>query len=435
MAAVALPLLLLAMSGLSRAATIRVNTLADASLPRQCSLRDAVTAANTQMAVNGCIAGTNNNDAIVFASGLTGTITLGSTLPAITDTDLAIVGPTGSGPTGSPGITISGSGKVQLFIVPSGPGVYLGSLALGPATLDLQLLTLANGSGGAIANGGTLIVSNCTFSNNQGSAIENLGAVTVTDSTFSQNQHIVTVAGAPEGVGGAISTYGSYPVTVTNCTFWDNTAASGATLYSSAGPVTITDCTFADNHATALNAFRGTVCSQFTAAPIEGSIFAGNTGTNCGCGDTGFGPYGVAYGLANEGYNISDDDTCGFRHSTGANGQTLGDNVHPLLAAGLANNGGPTETIALVTSPPTHYVPNPAIAAVPLADCTVRTDQRGYSRPGSGYTACSIGAYEFDAEPTPSPTPLPLPWGCCVPGDFGCPDCALERLGDVPFRP
>ncbi len=109
----------------------------------------------------------------------------------------------------------------------------------------------------------------------------------------------------------------------------------------------------------------------------------GNTGTNCECG---------GLGLTNEGYNIADDGTCGFGHSTGASGQTLGDNVTPLLASGLANNGGPTETIALL---PPYLAPNPAIAAVPLADCTVKTDQRGYSRPGSGSTACSIGAYEF----------------------------------------
>jgi len=386
LAATALPLLFLAMSRLSRAATITVTTRADPTGARgTCSLRQAITNANGQnhSGSTNCTAGSGNNDRIIFASGLTGTITLGSTLPSITDTNLAIIGPTGS-----PGITISGGGTVQLIVVPAGPEATLGS-----ATLTLQLLTLTNGSageGGAIANGGTLIVSNCTFSNNVagaggGGAIYNglsyngVGVLTVSDSTFSQNQ-------AGGDGGGAIFTQSLYPVTVTNCTFWDNTAGSAAAVLNGGGQMTVTDCTFVDNQAPAVNAFSGAVCSVFNPISTEGSILAGNTGTNCDC-------YGA--GLANGGYNISDDDTCHLGHSTGANGLTLGDNVIPLLAAGPANNGGPTETIALVTSPPITFIPNPAIAAVPLAQCTVRTDQRGYSRPGSGSTACSIGAYEF----------------------------------------
>ncbi|MGA3228484.1 MAG: CSLREA domain-containing protein, partial [Candidatus Binatus sp.] len=94
-----MPLLFLAMSGLSRAATITVTTLADPTGARgTCSLRQAITNANGQNTAGStnCSAGSGNNDQIIFASGLTGTITLGSTLPPITDTNLAIIGPTGS---------------------------------------------------------------------------------------------------------------------------------------------------------------------------------------------------------------------------------------------------------------------------------------------------------------------------------------------------
>ena len=48
---------------------------------------------------------------------------------------------------------------------------------------------------------------------------------------------------------------------------------------------------------------------------------ANTAGGNCG------GPTPVTDG----GYNISDDGTCGFGSITGANGQTLGDSVNPLL--------------------------------------------------------------------------------------------------------
>jgi hypothetical protein len=67
-----------------------------------------------------------------------------------------------------------------------------------------------------------------------------------------------------------------------------------------------------------------------------------------------------------------------------------------LSTAGLANNGGPTQTIALQSG-------SPAIDAIPVADCTdqasspnpITTDQRGLLRPDAGEQLCDIGAYEF----------------------------------------
>jgi len=96
--------LALVLSTVAHAGTITVSTLSDPSGPSgTCSLRDAVTAANTMTATNGCVAGTGN-DTIQFS--ITGTITLGSTLPQITDRNLTIKGPA------SPGITINGGRKV-----------------------------------------------------------------------------------------------------------------------------------------------------------------------------------------------------------------------------------------------------------------------------------------------------------------------------------
>src|SRR6516162_8442015 len=66
-------------------ATITVNSLADPGKPGICSLRDAITAANTQTATNGCAAG-NGHDTIKFS--VTGTITLAGTLPEVTDSNL-----------------------------------------------------------------------------------------------------------------------------------------------------------------------------------------------------------------------------------------------------------------------------------------------------------------------------------------------------------
>ena len=95
---------------------------------------------------------------------------------------------------------------------------------------------------------------------------------------------------------------------------------------------------------------------------------------------------------ANSGYNISDDASCDFGTNTAANGDTIGDSVSDghlnLAPAGLANNGGPTYTIALDS-------PSYAIKAIPTANCPA-TDQRGALRPALD-SACDIGAFEFQA--------------------------------------
>src|SRR5262249_33341660 len=87
--------------------------------------------------------------------------------------------------------------------------------------------------------------------------------------------------------------------------------------------------------------------------------------------------------------NLSDDSSCGFT-ATGSRNST-----NPILdPAGLKNNGGPTQTIALDSE-------SPAIDAIPLADCTdqnskpIHTDQRRALRRDPAEGACDIGAYEF----------------------------------------
>src|SRR5215203_2265656 len=135
--------------------TIKVNTKADESnTDGDCSLREAIKAANKNTRVDGCAAGSSTDtDAIHFALGTQATITLGSTLPTITDpSGLTIDGQKAK-------ITVSGNDKVRVFrVAPSGQ-------------LALLHLTVANGrtrdSGGGISNGGTLTVSNTTFSGNR----------------------------------------------------------------------------------------------------------------------------------------------------------------------------------------------------------------------------------------------------------------------------
>jgi hypothetical protein len=201
-------------------------------------------------------------------------------------------------------------------------------------------------SGGGIYNSGTLTVANSTFSGNsvifeRGGAIANGGMLIVINSTFSENKAISGGGGITNGA----------TLMVTNSTFSRNTAGFGAAAISNSDSVS-----------------------------VKNTIIAGN-GHPANCSGT----------IADLGYNISDDHSCGFARTGSANN---GDNVNALLSSGgLANNGGPTQTIALSSE-------SPAREAIPVADCTdqagkrLRTDQRGFPRPDFGEEVCDIGAYE-----------------------------------------
>src|ERR1700722_5892330 len=428
----------------ARAATITVNSLADSGSADVCVLRDALTAANTKVVVNGCVAGTGI-DTINFS--VTGTITLAIPLPKITN-NLTI-----SGPTGSPGITVDGSYAVQLIQVASG------------ATLNLKFLTLENGSalgtngafsgpggdaqGGAVFNQGTLGIANCTFSGHQavggvsvggqagdaeGGAIFNSGTLTITNGTFASNQANggdgSNGIGGP-GEGGAIFNDGTLTITnstfttnqvnggtamsasavgeggaifsekaftLVNSTFSDNQAndghgnnlGGGGAIYNfnpeSGALLAITNSTFSGNQATGGSSIGGAIGNDGGTVSLKSTILADSAPDNCGGGN-----------ITDAGYNISDDPSCGFTKTGSANN---GDSVDPQLdTMGLKDNGGPTQTIALLMG-------SPAIDAIPIATCTdqssptpqrITTDQRGYGRPAPSQTKCDIGAYEYGA--------------------------------------
>ena len=303
-AAVALPLLFLVMSGMARAATFTVTNTGDSNVPGSGSLRDAINSANATPTV-----------ANTINFSVSGTITLGSTLPAIANTSPGSLTIDGSGQA----ITVDGASMFRILTVNSGSTLNLGFL-----TLTKGSVGASGGGGGAIFNNGTMTITNSTFSGNQaggdGAAIENTqGTLSVTNSTFSANQ---TVG------GGAIN-----------------------------------------------NALGLSRCS------LKGSILTGNTGGNCG------GPTAVT----DAGYNISDDASCSF-------GGTSKNNDTMLNLGTLANNGGPTQTIAIGSG-------SSAIGFD--TDCTdqqsptpkpVLTDQRNFIRPNSP-TMCDSGAYEHDGVP------------------------------------
>ena len=138
---------------------------------------------------------------------------------------------------------------------------------------------------------------------------------------------------------------------------------------------------------------------------VTNSIVANST-SGFNCAGTATPP------VTDGGYNISDDTSCGFV-GTGLNTDTIGDGVLDtnlaLDPSGLANNGGPTYTIALDS---VSY----AIAAIPLIDCPA-TDQRSFGLARGGILrlrrrrlrvrglARSDPHYDADADADPGSNP------------------------------
>jgi hypothetical protein len=257
------------------------------------------------------------------------------------------------------------------------------------ANLTLEYITIAHGAvdrdldGGGIENDGTLTVDNSTFRLNRagfGGAIANFGSLTVNASTFQEN-----VA----RMGGDF--FGGRTVVVTNSTFSGSSAeGTGGSILNGGGDVTVTNSTFVR---IAAGGFGGAIGNILGTVRLKGTLLAESPNGNCGTAPGVF--------ITDAGYNLSDDGSCNFTQSTSSNNVTMLD----LDPRGLLNNGGPTETIALLAD-------SVAIDKIPVADCTdlatgaqITTDQRGDPRPDpedgpSG--KCDIGAYEFQAPPTPA---------------------------------
>jgi predicted outer membrane repeat protein len=383
-----------------------------------CTLRDAINIAQGGAASpgDGC-ATSGSGSPYMIEFSVTGAISLGSTLPPITR-NLTI-----TGPTTSPGITINGNHLFQVMVVDSDATLNLDDLTIADGnagdqqgggifvnphgTLNVTDSTFSGNSanvGGGISDlGGTLNVTKCTFSGNSaqngvvgGGAIFGGGLLSVTKSTFSGNNSVVgggitiggdasvtksTFSGNSAVLGGGIYLDASDKANVTNSTFSGNSATeAGGGIYKKvqSGSLTVTNSTFSGN--TASN-FGGALFGE-NVISLNSTILANSTsGGNC------------AGMIADGGYNISDDSSCNFAKTGTANN---GDSVNPLLAAGLDDNGGPTQTIALLQG-------SPAIDAIPLANCTdqssppiaITADQRGMPRPDGQESVCDIGAYEY----------------------------------------
>ncbi|MGA2498308.1 MAG: right-handed parallel beta-helix repeat-containing protein [Tepidisphaeraceae bacterium] len=260
----------------------------------------------------------------------------------------------------------------------SGGAIYVdsASVSLNGLIVSGNTAWASNGGGLAIADSATVTVTNSTFTNNQASqgggvAVDGASTLTVADSTFSENHG---------DIGGAIYSNGS--LSIVNSTFNGNTASqSGGGIYN-IGALNITDSTISGNSApdgSGLIAYNAGIEST-----VNGSIIAGNLGyLNTPDIDGG--------SIAGTNDVVGQDAT--FSFTNGVDGNIVGVTAAQLLLAPLANNGGPTQTMALLAGSPAIGVsaifngPN----ALPVTD-----DQRGIAR---GAAAPDIGACQLVLTP------------------------------------
>jgi len=224
----------------------------------------------------------------------------------------------------------------------------------GTITLTLGQLVIANDTPAADLSIHGPGASRITVSGNNASRVFRIsdGA----DATISG----LTISNGSTDIGGGIYNIGT--LKLSNSTVSGNTATSGSSgggIYSnSVGTMTLSNTIVARNSAT-------------TKPDASGSF-------------------------TSDGNNLIGD-------TTGSSGWGTSDlqNVNPLLGP-LQNNGGPTDTHALLPG-------SPAVDAANNTACPF-TDQRGEARKdgdGNGTIVCDIGAFEKETAPPPPPPPPP----------------------------
>src|SRR5262249_18375275 len=294
--------LVLAMAAIGRAATITVNSTADSLAPDgNCTLREAILAANSDAAVDACPAGSGPDMVIVPApppgqfyqltgeanedGGLTGDLD-------VTD-DLELVG------AGAARTLIRAPANIfhpsqddrVLDVDPAGAGI---SVRVSGVTLRG---VFGVDEGGAIRNRGTLIIADSVVEGNKigtgfpaartrGGGILSQGSLRIERSIIRDN-----VAGLgnlnpaqPAGLGGGICALG--PLEVIDSTIAGNAAVSSDTGpgigggISAAGPVSLVRSTVSGNTAST----GGGLAAD--AATLVNSTISGNTGGGIVAGGT-----------------------------------------------------------------------------------------------------------------------------------------------------
>jgi hypothetical protein len=344
------------------------------------------------------------------------------------------------------GVTIRNGGTGNSVADTGGGGGIFnaGTLTLSNSTVSGNNAT---NDGGGIDNEGTMMLTNSTVSGNNatidGGGIYNssTGTMTITSSTVSENNAgddgggirnaggtltLVnsTVSGNNAGDGGGGIRNGVATLTLVNSTVSGNNANNdGGGIYN-IGTANLFNVTITDNRADADLMFSGAASDGFgtgggvyNAPPgyindsagifnFQNTILAGNFETvfDVPLGQRFFTLRDCSGTLTSNGNTLMRNVNC----TVNGGGVTVAD---PLLGP-LQDNGGPTQTHALLASSPAIDAGNPSGCRDHLG-ALLTTDQRGFPRPMDGnndsMARCDIGAFELFTGSTTSVVAALLP--------------------------
>jgi len=292
--------------------------------------------------------------------------------------------------------TVSGNSSYD-----SAAGIYGGTVTVTNSTVSNNSAAFL--AGGIYSYGGALTVTNSTVSGNSDN--QSGGGITVDGTNFANIINSAVVSNSGGSGGGIYNNYGSGTLNITNCTISGNTGYPGGGIDNNgSGTLNITNSTVSGNYANNFSYPTGDGGGIYNAGTasvnIRSSIVALNTATS-------FGP-DVAGSFTSSGFNLIGkiDGSMGFTAPTDLTG-TVASPLDPKLDPnGLQNNGGPTQTIALLSG-------SPAIDKGTSYGLTghLTTDQRGtgfprtfdypYIKNAKGGDGTDIGAFEFRAPLTP----------------------------------
>ncbi len=457
------------------AAGIIVNSAADTVADDGvCTLREAITAANTDTASGAttgeCAAG-SGADTITFAVNTIITLA-GSQLPSVT-TEMTI---TGNGAANTIIQANAAANTHRVFEVAPAGNLTLGGVAVrlgrcngacntaafdGGGILNAGTLTVTNSTlsgnaagtrgggiyntgsdaaltvsnstlsgnaadfgGGIYSDGGTVTVTNSTLSgnsaNSDGGGIYNTGSdatLTVTNSTLSGNlarnvaggilNHVGTVTvsnstlsgnGATRLGGGILNGFGG-TLTLTNSTLSGNSATDGGGISQGDGTLTVTNSTLSGNSADASGG--GILNTVGGIATLTRSLISGNSAATADEIYLGTGTVSAdAFNVFGDSSRTNAEAFFGF--TPGASDLTATSDeqnvaLANILSTTLDDNGGPTETHALVAgSPAIDLAPSAACAAAPVNGLDQRGEPRNVDIDGTpSANECDAGAYEY----------------------------------------
>ncbi len=325
-----------------------------------------------------------------FSDATADTITLGGTELRI-NSNVTLDGP------GAALLSISGNNASRVFRVNSGFAAEIRDVTITGGNLP-------NGLGGGIVSFGTLTVSHSTISGNgtgYGGGIWSNGTLTVSHSTISGNTASVN--------GGGIYSFGTSAIN--HSTISGNTAGgSGGGIVNQDGSTTTVNSTLVNNRADSDGNNTGTgggiwtFNDNQTFTTLHNTIVAGNSvGTGTTASDVANKPLEAASRS-----NLIGDAGSSGGLTNGTNGNIVGALVADIFETGvLANNGGPTQTMAIkLGGPAVNAGDNASVPAdtLDLDGDLNTTEPVPFDQRGSGFsrfvgTAVDIGAFEFKETP------------------------------------